>query len=161
MRIGIAAATALLLALGVMLAPHEVQAAGPKDYAKGAGTQNEGIVGEEQKFSFNAWSDPANNDPQGWLKVEYRGVTFSATVTCLAVRGQDATIWGDITRIKGGTPIFPTHDGLVIVVTDSGDPTIPDSFHFQTAPESVRAGDCVAAPGLFPLQQGDVTVIDE
>ena len=149
----------LLSTAVVFLVPSGVtSAAGPKDYAKGSGVQFAGAPGE-RTFSFNAWSDPANNDPQGSMKFALAsGLTITAEVTCLSVIGRTAAIWGDITKVSGGTT---SADGIFFWVRDSGDPSRPDTFSEFLTAESVRAGQCTANTGLFPIDHGDITVLDE
>ncbi len=151
-----------LALLGMVFATGVAQAAGPKDYAKGSGTAAQLFMSQlfEFSFSFNAWSDPANNDPQGTMKLEFRGATYYATVTCLSVLGQHATIWGDIQKISGDDFFQGAADGIRFSVTDSRLPAVADSIDFTLTTDSVGAGQCLAFPGENPTT-GNITVIDE
>ena len=154
--------------LGVLTTAGLGQAAGPKDYAKGAGTQVGGV-----SFWFNATSDPAGGSPTGTIRITTTSgsqeVEIVATVTCMATIGNPllgggtAVMGGDITRTRPSGVLPPGIDGIIATAFDTGQPNgTNDALSWNLLTNGPPEHACVHNPAfLVPLAEGDITVLDE
>jgi hypothetical protein len=163
----------ILLAGSVLAAP---ALAAPKnqDAATGNGTRADLGYGAP-KFSFKAVSGPSGERPTGNLHLEYpdRYATFTATVSCLVVNGQEALLIGEMT---GGTG-FDVYPGSPVAfkVWDLGSPykghspDLMSNFLWGSGDLGDATADSLCADpsvldGRFPLQvglaSGDIVVHD-
>jgi hypothetical protein len=113
-------------------------------------TGGPGVANEEVVFTLNATSGPSGENPSGQVRFTALGVfDLSGPVTCLAVRGNTATI--NFQDQTGGFGIT-----TVQVVDDQ-----PDSF--DAIPTGRAPSDCSPLPFTGfggPLSGADVVVVD-
>jgi hypothetical protein len=99
------------------------------DFVNGSVIQVSGGVAIH-KVHVNAKSAPDGSQAQGMMFVRSKGpiddIDVNADVTCLNVVGNSATIGGEVTR--SNHPAFPVGSGIVIDVTDNGEPGDQDAW---------------------------------
>jgi hypothetical protein len=167
-------AVALTIVAAMPVSSQPTADGGKNDSAKGSGVGLAFIGGGSgpASFSFNASSDPAGNNPKGTMELKLSdGTYFKATVTCLGIlpnpvsdntagpqTGFSAVIVGDITDTNATG--FP--DGLVFVISDSGEPNGQgDRFGARFIHDSTPQGTCTPTSFANPVVSGDITIVDE
>jgi hypothetical protein len=109
----------------------------------------QGIAGPFVINTLNATSGPSGENPSGQVDFMLSPIQVSGPVTCLAVRGNSATL---------NVQWLPTHPLSMMTVQVLDDqPDTFDAFPVGRAPT-----DCSPLPPFLtrPLSGGDITVVD-
>ena len=134
---------------------------GPKhDFVTGTGQFSPETV--DQEIHVNAKSDPSGEDPQGHFFIRgtnNRGqaADIRGSVTCLNVNGNNARVGGEIEQSR--TPLFPEGRGILLTITDRGEPGDGDGFSGNTVLTPPRR--CPPPFPVLPVTQGNYVVVHD
>ena len=150
----------LALGLSVANATHSNGDGPNQDLVSGTGQFSPETV--DQEIHVNAKSGPSGEDPQGHFFI--RGTTnqgqpidVRGSVTCLNVNGNNATVVGEIERSR--TAAFPKGAGIILIITDRGEPGDGDGFSGGVEPTPRET--CPPPPfPVPPTSQGNYVVHD-
>jgi hypothetical protein len=118
------------------------------------------VLSGSQKLHVNAKSAANGSQAQGMMFLQSKGlpedIDLNADVTCLNVVGNSATIGGEIT--SSNHPLFPVGTGLLIFVTDNGEPGDQDAFTGTGEPTPPQV--CQSPLELRNSEKGNFVVHD-
>ena len=160
------AAGALLLPISASAAP-----AGGTGFVTGGGIYdrsecaiNFAVNGHQSANGANGTQSMTMSNAPGAISGCPGQGKISATVTCIAINGNDAEIRGVITKQTGslGPEFFPPGNTVLVTdVQDNGNPStgVPDTI-VQYVDQTGTENNCLAPAGdqLFTVDNGNVTV---
>jgi hypothetical protein len=160
-----------LVSPGVATGTHSDGTGPPKDLVAGTGTL---VVPQPfpqaPQLHVNAHRHPETGEADGHFYIRYPTTTptgtfdFRGRVECLSVLGNNATVIGQIERVRGESPFsggggFQAGNFVQIRITDNGEPGTFDRANFS--PGSSTRQDCTPAPGDLPTSEGNYIVHQE
>ncbi|TMD38169.1 MAG: hypothetical protein E6I88_14560 [Chloroflexi bacterium] len=132
-------------------------AGGNHSFVHGSGTISNGAY--DNSISVSAHSMP-NGSPtlaKGHLRQSVTGTingSYEATITCLFVVGNTATVSGRITEASGYyAPLGVPYQWTIVTFSDN-DPTGIDGFDNTGAQYSTTQPDCKSVSGTIPITEG-------